>query len=168
MRITNKSADMKKHNPSISGFTLLEVLITLIVVAIGLLGVAGLQVSAIKLADIAESRTKGSVFTEEIMSRIRANKAQALAYDTNGYTTVSADGTLPKQDLVEWQAAIAKLPEGKGSVQIRRIGGDCSGSAAAVTIDYCSSFDAVVRLRWNEGRARGGDTQREFSASTRI
>jgi type IV pilus assembly protein PilV len=44
-----------------TGFSLLEVLITLVVVALGLLGVAGMQVASIKLADAADVRSRGAV-----------------------------------------------------------------------------------------------------------
>jgi type IV pilus assembly protein PilV len=165
-----------KHNQPMrtlnrqAGFSLLEVLITIIVVTVGLLGVAGLQVSAIKLADIAESRTRGSIYVDDIMARMRANKPNALAYDTSGYTSVTTDNTLPKDDIVAWRNEIrTRLPDGEGAIEVTRIGGDCSGNTGAVALaDHCSAFEAVVRIRWNESRARGGDDKREFFASTRI
>ena len=59
------------------GFTLLEVLITLAVFSIGLLGLAGLQIKSLKLAHDSFSRTIAAILSEEMADRIRANRALA-------------------------------------------------------------------------------------------
>lgn len=152
------------------GFSLLEVLITLVVVSIGLLGVAGLQISAIKLADVAETRTRGAIYIDDILSRIRANKANALAYDTNGFGNVTLDATLAKKDVNAWRDEIKKrLTAGQGSIKIVRVGGDCGGAVGpSAIVDHCSAFEAAITIRWDESRARGGSDKQEFTATSRL
>lgn len=55
------------------GFTLIEVLITLIVFAIGILTVAGLQIVSKKTNYDAVQRTTASMLAQDIIQRMRAN-----------------------------------------------------------------------------------------------
>ncbi|TAG48309.1 MAG: type IV pilus modification protein PilV [Betaproteobacteria bacterium] len=149
------------------GFSLLEVMITLVVVAIGLLGVAGLQIASVRLADFAETRSRGSIYVDEIISRMRANRVNVMSYDTGGYAAV-ANGTLQSQkDLYSWRQVLAELPEGTGQVVVTRTGGSCSGSMTE-PIDLCSLVDVDVTVRWNESRVKDGSSARTFTARTRI
>jgi type IV pilus assembly protein PilV len=150
-----------------AGFSLLEVMITLVVVAIGLLGVAGLQIASVRLADFAETRSRGSIYVDEIMARIRANRLNVMSYDSGGYAAV-ANGTLQSQkDLYTWRQVLAELPEGTGKVEVTRTGGTCSGSMTD-PIDLCSLADVDVTVRWNESRVKDGSSARTFTARTRI
>lgn len=63
-----------------AGFTLLEVLIALLVLAIGVLGVAVLQFKALRFNHDAYSRTQISILAEDIIDQIRLNSANANAY----------------------------------------------------------------------------------------
>lgn len=55
------------------GFTLIEILITVIVLSIGLLGLAGLQISGLRANMSSETRSKASVLANDIAERMRAN-----------------------------------------------------------------------------------------------
>ena len=92
------------------GFSLLEVLISIVVVAIGLLGVAGLQVAAIKLADTAQIRTSGAALVSNITERIRSNSSKASSYALSYGVVPTSATTQAEQDLSQWRAAIAALP----------------------------------------------------------
>jgi len=56
-----------------SGFSLLEVLISLLVLGIGLLGLGGLQVASLKGTTNAHSRTIATMFAMDLADRMRAN-----------------------------------------------------------------------------------------------
>lgn len=62
------------------GFTLLEILITVIVVAIGLLGLAGLQVTSLRYNHQAYLRGQVTMQAADIVDRMRANMAGADSY----------------------------------------------------------------------------------------
>lgn len=57
-----------------SGFSLIEVLISLIVLSVGLMGLGGLQVAAVKGTNEAHYRTEASLLMMDLADRIRANK----------------------------------------------------------------------------------------------
>jgi type IV pilus assembly protein PilV len=160
MRVT--SITMTRHRRA-KGFSLLEALITIVVVAIGLLGVAGMQVASIKLADLSQTRTIGVLLANDIIDRIRANSGNVGQYATSFGPPPSAIATVADRDLREWKLAMANatrgLPSGDGSVVVTA-DAVCSGTT-------CTRVDITVR--WDEQRQRGGrTTPQTFSISTRI
>ena len=56
------------------GFSLLEVLITVVVVSIGLLGLAGMQFTGLRSANSAQEHTLAVNFLQDIEERIHANQ----------------------------------------------------------------------------------------------
>ena len=116
-----------------AGFTLLEVLIAIVVVAFGLLGLAGLQVFALRNNVSAAQRVAASALTSDIVDRMKANYQGVVSGLYNapvaaGYagpavsTCADKNGTctpanLATTDLFEWQQRIAaSLPGGVGRV----------------------------------------------------
>lgn len=115
-----------KRRSGQSGFTLVEVLISVVVLSIGLLGLAGLQTMAIKFDHEAYLRTQVAYLADDMAARMRANRSQAAAYIGNITTTPpaaceTAAGCTPAQmadyDTAKWQALITELlPQGTGMV----------------------------------------------------
>lgn len=123
-----------------AGFTLLEILVTLIVVTIGLLGLAGLQMTGLRHNHDAYIRSQAALQAYDIADRMQANlvKAKELGnpYDSRGtatytYSTIgTADATcenatgsgcsttaLAANDMFRWKQALrALLPSGIGIV----------------------------------------------------
>lgn len=110
------------------GFTLLEVLITIVILAIGLLGLANLQ-SKTQLAQVESyQRAQAVLLLEDMLARINANRGQAASYVTGPSAPVGYDGTAPAacanppgftQDLCEWSNALkgaAETSEGGAAV----------------------------------------------------
>ena len=111
------------------GFSLIEVLVTMLVLAFGLLGVAGLLVGGVSNAASSESFTKASQLAADMADRIRANPAIALSA-TSEYITAYADSppvnptTIAQQDKKVWMEALAaQLPLGKGKIYNSVAGG---------------------------------------------
>ncbi len=65
------------------GFTLLEILIAMLVLAIGLLGIAAMQLRGLQYSHDAYIRSQISVLASDIADRIRLNKANATSYVNN-------------------------------------------------------------------------------------
>ena len=61
------------------GFSMLEVLITLVIIAIALLGTAGLQIYAMRMGSSSQFRTQAIFLVSDMAERIESNKAAALA-----------------------------------------------------------------------------------------
>jgi type IV pilus assembly protein PilV len=144
--------------PSASaGFSLLEVLVSLLVLSIGLLGLAGLQVNAVAFNHSAYMRTQATNLAYEIADRMRANRQAALDDDYDGGFAVMppacgsavAGATVAEQDVSAWRIAMScTLPGGNGSV-------DLDGDRLTVVV------------RWDEARG-GGDVNdlEEFAMVT--
>lgn len=113
-----------------SGFTLVEVLVALLVLAIGLLGLATLQTVGIKFNQESYLRSQAVLIAYDIVDRIRANPAAKSAGSYDSVTT-SATYTAPTctgavncstsdiatYDLANWKARIAAtLPMGTGAI----------------------------------------------------
>lgn len=106
------------------GFTLLETLIALVVLSIGLLGLAALQARAMRFNHDSLVRSNATALANDIMDRIRAsayNLTGAQAEDTiEAYTGAAgacndadpAPAISAASDLGCWQAAIDELPGG--------------------------------------------------------
>ena len=130
------------------GFSLLEVLVTLVLVAIGLLGVAGMQVAAIRLADAADVRSKGSTFIDDIAERIRTNPNNAAAYAVSLTGSVSSGAAAA--DITAWKASIAQaLPNGQGSITVTQDGG-----CPPVTASFRACNLVTIVVQWSEIRAK--------------
>lgn len=101
------------------GFTLIEVLITLVVFAIGLLTVAGLQTISKKANYDALQRTTASLLAHDITERMRANSRALDEYEgaivgrasiapvTPDCVTVNCNRIqLARRDLYDWERAL--------------------------------------------------------------
>jgi type IV pilus assembly protein PilV len=64
---------MLKPHKSVTGFTLIEILVALLVVSVGLLGVATLQVRGQQFNQVAYFRTQAAFLAHDIMERMRIN-----------------------------------------------------------------------------------------------
>ncbi|HVY81705.1 MAG TPA: type IV pilus modification protein PilV [Steroidobacteraceae bacterium] len=134
------------------GLTLIECMIALVVLAIGLLGMAGLILRGLRAGHDALLRTQAVNLVTDMAERIRANPAAAGAYDCASYTgapraqecasTETAAGAnctaseLAEDDLARWQdAARAALPLAQATC------------AANVEYTAASAIDAPARYR---------------------
>lgn len=78
------------------GFSMLEVLITLVIIAIALLGTAGLQLYAMRMGQGGQYRTQAIFLASDITERMEANKAEAVlgSYAVAATSAVGAAATL--------------------------------------------------------------------------
>jgi type IV pilus assembly protein PilV len=108
------------------GFTLIEILVTVVVLAIGLLGLAGLQATSLRFNNSAYHRSQATSLACDMADRMRVNRQAALggAYDGQACNdpplacaVVAPAGDLDQQDLEAWcNALTCTLPLGTGSI----------------------------------------------------
>ena len=102
--------------------TLVEALVALVVLSVGLLGIAAMQMTALRNNLGAHLRSQATVMAYDIADRMRANRtaANANAY-VIGAGAAPGGATLAAIDLVAWKNTLAStLPSGDG--QIQRVG----------------------------------------------
>jgi type IV pilus assembly protein PilV len=122
-----KSADER-------GFTMLEVLITLFLLTLWLLGSAGVQSASLQFNKAAQFRTQAVYFAADLGERMQANKAGAIAgnYASSQQsagtaldctTSTCSPDELAAFDLAEWSARVtAALPSGTVTVTPDAVG----------------------------------------------
>ena len=72
------------------GFTLIEVLVALVVLAVGLLGLAALQVMSLKYNQTAYNRNQATVIANDLADRMRANASVTGNYLTTTLAETAA------------------------------------------------------------------------------
>jgi len=136
-----------KPGRSQRGDTMIEVLVTIIIIAIGVLGAAALQVTTLKNLSSSNSASIAAIVVEDFSERMRANPTAALA-DT--YVHAAAPDAYPDcvanacdmtqlatYDIGTWWALLTTvLPSGSG--QVTRNAGT-------------NTF--VLTVRWDEDRS---------------
>ncbi|MFQ5756493.1 MAG: type IV pilus modification protein PilV [Acidiferrobacterales bacterium] len=138
-----------------SGFSLLEVLIALLVLSIGLLGLAALQTMGLKFNTQSYQRTQAVLQAYDIIDRMRANPAGMTAGLYNNVGINATPPALPTcpcnstqmadYDINQWKNAIgALLAQGKGAV--------CRGTLDTnlACTDAGSGTTFTVGIEWRE------------------
>lgn len=128
------------------GISLLETMIAVLVLAIGLLGVAGLQTMNLKNSQSAHQRTMAVMLAGSMAERIRAN---ALLARTGVYVlaktcnTISLNGSIQNVERTQWMNEL-KLALGAAAT-----------SCGEVSYDGANRIYTIV-VSWDDSRALGG------------
>jgi type IV pilus assembly protein PilV len=138
------------------GDTMIEVLVTIIIIAVGVLGAAALQVTTLKNLSSSHSASVAAIVAQDFSERMRANPDAALAGDythsekpagsaadcvTAPCLTAAALALYDKETW--WAQVTAVLPSGSGEVAPIAVGSNIF----------------VLTVRWDEDRSGStGDT----------
>lgn len=140
---------------STAGFTLIEILVTLLVVSVGLLGVAGLHSLSLRNNYDALMRSHASALASDIADRMRSNRDAVYVNESEYLVALGATPTVDdsssraKVDVYEWkQTLTAQLPDGDG----------------AIAIDPATRI-VTITIQWGE---RGEDTPMSFVTDTGV
>lgn len=120
------------------GTTLLEVLISIVIVSVGLLGVASMQINTLRNNQSSYERSMSVMLTYSIAERISANQSNALDYNINQNVNVGcnipAGNTLADTDRVLWLNELQSY-----------LGNDSCGAIACNGAGSCD-----ITIRWND------------------
>lgn len=153
----NKLRSLGRVQQASTGFSLVELMVALLVLAIGLLGLAGLQAKGLSNTHNAYLRTQAVLLAEDMADRMRANTGTG---GLEGYLVTSPASTscsspctaaqVAGNDLVAWHAAlVAALPGGSATISqsssvytitISWIERESNSSSASVTKTLAMSF----------------------------
>lgn len=141
--LANKTS--KKHQ---QGASLIEVLVAVIVLGVGLLGLAGLQVSAMQNSQSSYLSSQAALMAYNIIDQARAN-----------------GGRLNAADIAEWNALVSTLPGGSGEAEIAA--GRITVSVSWIDAHWREAPAEVVDAGDGDG---GGDDETEVvtAPDTRI
>ncbi len=141
------------------GFSMIEVLIAIVVLAIGLLGFALLQTTNLRYTQGANNRTVATNLAYSLLDQMRTNRLSAADYGAATFATgtlsastctATPSGTIVQRGIQAWQCQVF----------------NALGSSARATVTYDASGVATVVLGWGE---RGGnETETQFEARTQL
>jgi type IV pilus assembly protein PilV len=155
--------------PSQRGNTLIEVLISVLIMSIGMLGIAGLQAFSMSSSHQASMRSQAVILARDMADRMRANRIAVRAAAPNNYGTVApvrnncrpayatvvvavpvvcTPTQLAADDVWDWRSRVfLQLPAGEGEVCI-----DSTPDDGVIGAHACDAIGTVftVKMFWNE------------------
>lgn len=135
----NASSGTKRAS---GGMTLVEVMVAVLILSIGLLGLARLQMTVLRSNHSAYLRSQATLLAQEISERMLANRAAALdgAYE--------AANCALNPDCLGWAARVPGM----------------LGDGATGTVEREAGNEFVITIQWNDDRARIRDGSGAASA----
>lgn len=140
-----------------SGSSLLEVLVAVLVLAIGLLGMAAMSAVTIKNSNSSAARSQAVVHVYSVMDRLRISRVQAAGGAFNVGWQCEAQASDPDAgfDSTLFNGWLAEVQQGLGDAEA------CGRIA-------CAAESCTVGIRWNDSRATGGDDALEIQTTSRL
>jgi len=127
------------------GYLLIETLITIGILAVGLLGVAAMQATSLKSSYSAMQRGEAAILVAAMSDRMRANpkaffnKATLVDIEYNALPT----GSRAKADLAVWKQDIDAI-----------FGTDAQGNPVALgSVNCVTKVNCILQVSWNDSHA---------------
>lgn len=136
------------------GMTLIEILVAVVVLSIGLLGLAGLQLKGMQVNQGSIYRWQAAMLAQDIADRMRADRASASAgnYTLAAGGAASGSGSPATQASInQWLTQVAALP---------------AGSAVITAPTGPASNQVTITVGWVDTRANAGVGATGASASS--
>lgn len=140
-----------------SGSSLLEVMIAVLILAVGMLGMAALQAVTLKNSNSSAARSQAIMQTYSMFDRLRLNREVAMngGYNVTGWTCTSAAASGP-DDTTNYSVFNGWL----GNLQ------NVLGAGACGRVQ-CGANQCVVGVRWDDSRGTGdADTLKTLEIET--
>lgn len=135
------------------GFSLIEVLIALVILSVGLLGIAAMVSISLKSKDSSYYRTQALALSGTILDRMRANRATAVGGGYNNAPTASPNCTgsaatcsttdIANMDLSQWQNDLNELLSNGGNAPTYTI----------TTVPVNQMTQVQIHISWYDSRA---------------
>lgn len=135
------------------GFSLLEVLVSVLVFSLGILALVSLQAASLRMSTDARYRADAAFLADQLFARMLISlpaDAPQFAHRTGGTACNSNGAAATNPSAVEWLAEVSDtLPGATADLQ---------------QIEVNAGGQVTVRLCWQQG----GDAPRQFVVSNRI
>jgi type IV pilus assembly protein PilV len=133
-----------------AGVTLIEVLVALLIMCIGLLGAAAIQLNALKYTDSSAISSQASFIAYDMMDRIRANSSNA-----SQYVLASLPATAPAGNLA------SAVTQDRSDFIANALAIGATAASIGVT-----GFVVTINISWNDTRAAAAVTMNGSSSNT--
>ncbi|MEO6934010.1 MAG: prepilin-type N-terminal cleavage/methylation domain-containing protein [Collimonas sp.] len=132
---------MKKHPKQQPGFLLIEVMVALLIFSFGILGLVGLQATAINNSVSAEDRTQAALLADNLVA-ILWSKHKLIGSSCDAVCAADAGAA---KDYANWQTTVKQVLQ------------DGNGTASA-KLDPSNNSVVTVAITWtpaSKGNAKG-------------
>lgn len=142
-----------------AGFTLIEGMIAAVILAVGLMALAGMQGVALSKNVDANELAQVTTLNADIMERIKFNRGRALAYHNidTGNTATQPLSTEPmaRGDYAQWRTVLtnSRMASARGLVTVVRLDPDPTLNPTTL-----NQFLVTVRVNWT-ATGTGGVTR---------
>ena len=142
-----------------AGVGLIEVMVAVLVMAVGMLGIAAMQATALRNSQSSLERSQAVVQTYAVLDAMRANlnAARAGAYDTPLQCNAAIGGTLAQNDRAAWLQGLK-----------RTLGEQACGAIVCAGIAGSDARECTITVQWNDERGAGGDAAQQVITRTRV
>ncbi|WP_280518008.1 type IV pilus modification protein PilV [Pseudomonas palleroniana] len=128
-----------------TGMTLIEVLVAVLILAVGLLGASAIQLNALKYTESARMTSQASFIAYDMLDRIRSNPGIDYSWSRAGPSMANVPTTSVRDlDLHDFEANILGFA-----------GADAKGAVST------SGPEVTITISWQAGRGAGGPEARE-------
>lgn len=134
------------------GFGLIEVLVALLIVSIGLLGIASLQVMALKNTGSSMERSQAVIQTYSYLDYLRANMDRATIGSLDIPVMTCDPENLPAS-AVEQRNWLTQLHE-------------TMGPQSCAQVSCLAGGKCTIIVQWDDSRADGGETEQQLITET--
>lgn len=132
----------------VRGISLIEVMVSVMVLAVGMLGIAAMQSVALRGGQGSLESSQAVMQTNSIIEAMRANSGNVLSYNMPAMACAApGGGTLEENDIRDWILSL-KATIGAGV-----------GDATTCGQIVCPGNTCTVTVRWDDSRAGGGATR---------
>lgn len=145
------------------GMSLIEVMVSVLILAVGLLGIAAMQALALRGGQSSLESSQAVMLTNGIIEAMRANGAgpSAYIYDGTGScgTVPNAGSSQAANDLNNWVTTLKTT-----------IGGDAKDTTTCGKIEQVAGSTYRVTVQWDDSRAADnvGTNKRQVVTETSI
>lgn len=136
-----------------TGFTLIETLVSLVIISVGILAFALLQAESLRTTHTSMQRTKAIHFATDMLERMRANRAGISAYDLGPPAAVPIDcSDVQGADAINctaFQVARFDVWEWNKAIQSERAG-IVGGSGTINLLNNAFPFQVSIAIQWKD------------------
>lgn len=135
-----------------AGFGLVEILVALLIVSIGLLGIASLQVMALKNTGSSMERSQAVIQTYSYLDVLRADRDRAKDKELD----------VPAMTCNPNNMGTSKVEQRKWLTQLQ----ETLGPQACGRVVCDGTYKCTITIQWDDSRAEGGSTTQQLVTET--